>query len=185
MGFPLKDLIYDVGGGILDGRELKARHPRRFVVSGLHRRRSGEGQHGFRLGARGRLVDGHGGRDGDARGHLHGRGAANRRAFLPSRIVRPMHAVPRGHRLDRKAAHRLGGGTRQTWRTSSGCISVATNMEGNTICVLADSLSMPVKSFIPKYQRRVRGARAAGPLPVQGIRAPLRAGGLTAIAHGV
>jgi NADH-quinone oxidoreductase subunit F len=25
-------------------------------------------------------------------------------------------------------------------------------MEGNTICVLADSLSMPVKSFVPKYR---------------------------------
>ena len=31
-------------------------------------------------------------------------------------------------------------------------ISVASNMEGNTICVLADSLSMPVKSFVPKYK---------------------------------
>jgi NADH-quinone oxidoreductase subunit F len=28
----------------------------------------------------------------------------------------------------------------------------AANMEGNTICVLADSLSMPVKSFVPKYR---------------------------------
>jgi NADH-quinone oxidoreductase subunit F len=25
-------------------------------------------------------------------------------------------------------------------------------MEGNTICVLADSLSMPVKSFVPKFR---------------------------------
>jgi NADH-quinone oxidoreductase subunit F len=31
-------------------------------------------------------------------------------------------------------------------------ISIASNMEGNTICVLADSLSMPVKSFVPKYR---------------------------------
>ena len=31
-------------------------------------------------------------------------------------------------------------------------IEVASNMEGNTICVLADSLSMPVKSFVPKYR---------------------------------
>jgi NADH-quinone oxidoreductase subunit F len=31
-------------------------------------------------------------------------------------------------------------------------IDAASNMEGNTICVLADSLSMPVKSFIPKYR---------------------------------
>ena len=31
-------------------------------------------------------------------------------------------------------------------------ISVATNMEGNTICVLADSLAMPVKGFIPKFK---------------------------------
>jgi NADH-quinone oxidoreductase subunit F len=31
-------------------------------------------------------------------------------------------------------------------------IDAASNMEGNTICVLADSLSMPVKSFVPKYR---------------------------------
>ena len=31
-------------------------------------------------------------------------------------------------------------------------LNVASNMEGNTICVLADSLSMPVKSFIPKFR---------------------------------
>src|SRR5260370_30542302 len=31
-------------------------------------------------------------------------------------------------------------------------ISIASNMEGNTICVLADSLSMPVKSFVPTYK---------------------------------
>jgi NADH-quinone oxidoreductase subunit F len=31
-------------------------------------------------------------------------------------------------------------------------MDAAVNMEGNTICVLADSLSMPVKSFMPKYR---------------------------------
>jgi NADH-quinone oxidoreductase subunit F len=31
-------------------------------------------------------------------------------------------------------------------------LDVAVNMEGNTICVLADSLSMPVKSFLPKFR---------------------------------
>ena len=31
-------------------------------------------------------------------------------------------------------------------------IDISVNMEGNTICVLADSLSMPVKSFVPKYR---------------------------------
>jgi NADH-quinone oxidoreductase subunit F len=31
-------------------------------------------------------------------------------------------------------------------------ISVASNMEGNTICVLADSLSMPAKSIVPKFK---------------------------------
>ena len=54
-------------------------------------------------------------------------------------------------------------------------ISVATNMEGNTICVLADSLSMPVKSFVPKFKdefiEHVRLGRCpfrdSAPRPVQ------------------
>src|SRR5208337_4825073 len=74
MGFPLKDLIYDVGGGILNDRKLKG---------GIHGGRGGEGEHGFRFGARGRLPDGHGGRDGDERGHLHGWRTEHYRALLP------------------------------------------------------------------------------------------------------
>ncbi len=31
-------------------------------------------------------------------------------------------------------------------------ISVANNMEGNTICVLADSLSMPARSIVTKFK---------------------------------
>lgn len=31
-------------------------------------------------------------------------------------------------------------------------IDIADNMEGNTICVLADSLAMPVRSFVRKFK---------------------------------
>jgi len=49
-------------------------------------------------------------------------------------------------------------------------LDAAGNMEGNTICVLADSLSMPVKSFVPKYvARRVRSAHQARALSIQDL----------------
>ena len=31
-------------------------------------------------------------------------------------------------------------------------LNIAGNMAGNTICLLADSLAMPVQSFIPKFR---------------------------------
>ena len=44
-------------------------------------------------------------------------------------------------------------------------IEIATSMEGNTICVLADSLSMPVKSFIPKFREEFEAHLNGEPCP--------------------
>ena len=52
------------------------------------------------------LVPRLGGHHGDGRLHLHGVGAAQPDQLLPPRVVRPVHAVPRGHRLARPRAAR-------------------------------------------------------------------------------
>jgi NADH-quinone oxidoreductase subunit F len=44
-------------------------------------------------------------------------------------------------------------------------VDAASNMEGNTICVLADSLSMPVKSFVPKYREEFEAHIKLGRCP--------------------
>jgi len=55
-------------------------------------------------------------------------------------------------------------------------LSVATNMEGNTICVLADSLSMPVKSFLPKFLSEFEDHVRLGRCPFKESGAALSAG---------
>ena len=96
----LRELIYDAkyAGGIRDGHQLKAVIPggssvpmlldrparRRRVV-----RRRGEGRIDAGLGRHHR----HG------RDHLHGLGGEEPALFLQARVVRQVHAVPRGRRL--------------------------------------------------------------------------------------
>ena len=99
LGTSLRELIYDIGGGIPDGHELKAIIPGGSSVPVLTAGRS-------RYGARLRL---HGGARDDARlrrGHrdgralLHGAARPAGRAVLHARVVRQVHAVPRRDALD-------------------------------------------------------------------------------------
>ena len=62
-------------------------------------------------------------------------------------------------------------------------LSVATNMEGNTICVLADSLSMPVKSFIPKFRSEFEDHVRLGRCPFRENGATLHVTGGDRDAH--
>ncbi|MCK7524236.1 MAG: hypothetical protein MZV64_44690 [Ignavibacteriales bacterium] len=59
----------------------------------------------------------------DRRGHLHGAPAAGDAALLPPRVLRPVHAVPRGHGLDAPdhRPHRRRRGPRR--RTSTQLIA--------------------------------------------------------------
>jgi NADH-quinone oxidoreductase subunit F len=55
-------------------------------------------------------------------------------------------------------------------------------MEGNTICVLADSLSMPVKGFVPKFRDEFEAHIRLGRCPF-GVAEPAPASAALAAAR--
>ena len=97
-GFPLRDLVNVVGGGVGEaGRE--GGHPRRLVDADPHRGRGREGH------ARLRLDDGRGNGDRLGRGdrprrpRLHGAARDPRVAALRARVVWKVHPLPRRNAL--------------------------------------------------------------------------------------
>jgi NADH-quinone oxidoreductase subunit F len=90
------------------------------------------------------------------RGHRHGRDDVHgarvppHRALLLRRVVRPVHAVPRRHRLDvsRADAHRRrqrDDGDRRDAQAGGGQI------EGHTICAFGEAAAWPVQGFLRHY----------------------------------
>ncbi len=96
MGFPLKDLLYELSGGMRPGRTLKACIPGGSSVPILNREESesclldyeGCVEKGTMLGSGGVIVF-----DDTADNHAPC-------PLLRPRVVRPVHPVPRRHRLD-------------------------------------------------------------------------------------
>ena len=94
-GYPLRDLIHEVGGGIADGRTLKAVIPGRIVDADPDRVRGREGDARLRLAVQGRQRDRIGRRHRPRRPLLHGAARCPRLPVLRARVVRQVHAVPR------------------------------------------------------------------------------------------
>ena len=84
-GYPFDKFVYEDCGGTDEG--APARGDRRAA-------------HGSRVARRQGFVAGVRRHDRDRRGHVHGAAAAGDAALLQPRVVRPVHAVPRGHGLD-------------------------------------------------------------------------------------
>ena len=87
------------GGRHARRQEAEGRDPGRLVDAGAPGRRDDGARHGLRLDRQGGLVPRLGRRDRDGRGHLHGEGRRAPRVLLLRGVVRPVHAVPRGHGL--------------------------------------------------------------------------------------
>ena len=113
MGTPMKDIIYDVGGGILGGKTLKGVIPGGSSFPVLNKEEAERAIFDFDSMRTIGSAMGSGVRHRHGRRYLHDRYAAGDRALLSSRIVRTVHAVPRRMRLDRKNHDRDGSGAGQ------------------------------------------------------------------------
>ena len=94
----MRELIYDVGGGVPRRTRAEGGDPRRLVDVGAHRRRHRR-EDGLHVARRGRLVDRLGGRDRHRRPLLHGAARHPRLAVLRARVVREVHALPCRHEV--------------------------------------------------------------------------------------
>jgi len=151
MGFPLKDLIYDVGGGILDDKQLKG------VIPGGSSFPVFTAEEAVKVNMDFDSVRAAGSLMGTA-----GVMVMHEDTCMVDALKTVAHfyhhescgqCTPcrEGCGWIEKLLIELEDG-RGKMEDLQLLIDVATNMEGNTICVLADSLSMPVKSFVPKYR---------------------------------
>ena len=95
-------------------------------------------------------------RRGDRDGQVHRHRARDRAhlLFLQARELRPMHAVPRGHRLDVARATRMAEGRAQK-REIDLLLDVAGQVEGHTICALGDAAAWPVQGLIRHFRREI------------------------------
>ena len=126
-GISLRDLIYaeHLGGGVPGGRKLKAVDPGRLVDGDPARRRDRRRLR-LRLAAAAAHRDGLGRRDLPRRARLHGAARHPRQRVLRARVVRQVHAVPRGHALDDGDPAQARGGRRDAAPSSTCCSTCAT-----------------------------------------------------------
>ena len=155
MGVTLRELIYDVGGGIPNGRQLKAVIPGGSSVPVLT-----ADQIDVPLDAD---LDGRGGLDARLRRDhrhrrplLHGAARPAGRAVLHARELRQVHAVPRGHALD-GADPRVDRGRDRPPRSDLDLLlDVCDRILGKCLCPLGDAAAMPVASYIDKFRAEFR-----------------------------
>jgi NADH-quinone oxidoreductase subunit F len=151
MGFPLKDLIYDIGGGIFNDKRLKG------VIPGGSSFPVFTAEEAVKVNMDFESVRAAGSLMGTA-----GVMVMNEDTCMVGALKTIAHfyhhescgqCTPcrEGTGWIEKMLIDLEAG-RGTMADLDYLISAASNMEGNTICVLADSLSMPVKSFVPKFK---------------------------------
>ena len=117
MGTPFRVLLEEHGGRRARRRALKAFTPGGSSHAAAHRRAHRRAPR-LRVGRRGRLAAGHGRDHGDGRDRLRRRGRRAHGAVLRRRVVRQVHAVPRGQLVGHARAGPARGRLRPRRRTS-------------------------------------------------------------------
>ena len=93
MGTTLREIVFDIGGGIVDGRAVQGR-PDRRPGRRLHPRRVPRHAGRLRVAHRGRVVHGLGRDDRHGRHSLHGQRREVLHGLLPRGVVRQVRPVP-------------------------------------------------------------------------------------------
>lgn len=151
MGFPLKDLIYDVGGGILGGRQLKAVIPGGASFPPFTAEEAVKVAMDFdSVRAAGSLMGTAGVMVMDDQTCMVDvlRTVAH---FFHHESCGQCTPCREGCGWIEKILIDMEAG-RGKLSDLEVLVNVSSNMEGNTICVLADSLAMPTKGIIKKWR---------------------------------
>ena len=115
LGIPFADLLA-LCGGMRGGAKLKAVIPGGCSVPVVPAETMMDGEHGLRLAEESGLCDRFGRRHRHGRDDLHGPRARAHFALLLRGVLRPVHAVPRGHRLAQPHDQADHGGAGATGR---------------------------------------------------------------------
>ena len=171
-GTSLRELIYGLGGGIPGGRELKAVIPGGSSTVILKGDEIDVG-YDFNSLAQAEHGDGIGRRRRARRPLLHGAARHPHLGVLRARVVRQVHAVPRGHALD----------DADPARSSRSGEAVQSELDSSARRLRPDQRQVPVparrdggdrgRELRREVPRRVRRARRAGRLSVRRDSSPL------------
>ena len=185
----LRELIYDerYAGGMRDGRTLKAVIPGGSSVPILLPDQIDIGQ--LRRHRQGGIAARLGGHHRDGRHDLHGLAGEEPAALLPARVVRQVHALPRGHATGcSSSSTKIEHGEGDDAATSTCWSASATTSCGKTLCAFGDAAATPVLTTLKQFRARVRGPRpregllAAGGEDVRARPQPRRPGGRGALS---
>ena len=98
LGTPLDEIVFEHAGGVPNGKRVKGVIPGGMSMPILPADQLDVPMANEFLRERKTML-GTGGDHGDGREHLHGARRLRHHLLLPRRVLRPVHPVPRGHRL--------------------------------------------------------------------------------------
>ena len=166
-GFPLQDLIYDVGGGIADGPDAQGRDPRRLVDPDPHRRGGRAGHARLRLARAGRDGDRLGGGDRDRRPRAAWCSSAIRVSqFYEHESCGKCTPCRVGTRWLTQILKKIEAG-RGTHADLDLLLDVGERINGTCLCPLGDSDAIAVASYVAKFRDEFLAPHRGGRLPVR------------------
>ena len=156
MGITLREIIFEIGGGIPDGKKFKAVQtggPSGGCIPEQHLDVAG----GLRIAGQDRLHHGLGRHDRHGRDLLHGGRGEVLHGVLQKRIVRQVRAVPRGHRADARPAEAHHGRRGDRRRPGAARGAVRPGAQHQPVRAGPDG-AQPGGQHAALFPRRVRGA---------------------------